>query len=227
MSRSNISLLPTKRNTSEGVAERSGVKKNKLQRLRFKGTLGYAASRIHGGRKVFMEFVRIASQSDERLLPLVEKWDSLSRSDKRYVNLDDLCEAVGIRPGMVLGTAAEAAFDYNTDVSKLMAAVAQPAIVQATIDSALTPEGVQDRKLLHQHSRFLPTQHGTVVNVEAKAVAAAQSTQIGLPKFEDDMGEDHLAIDVLSCQIEMESLGTQLEGRPFQLEVEPEIENGE
>jgi hypothetical protein len=185
MSSENLSVLPAKRNTSTGVVRRTGISKSRQPGTKFKGTLAYAASRIQGGRTVFMEYARIASQSDERLMPLVEKWDSLSKSDKRYVNLDDLCEAVGIRLGMVVGAVADAAFEYNADVSKLMAAVAHPAVVQATIDSALTPQGVQDRRMLHQHLGFVPTPTGPVFNVSAKAGAMSSVEERGLPDFEE------------------------------------------
>ena len=186
---------PVKANTSEGVARRTGISKSKLPKLSFKGSLAFAASKVPGGKKVFMEYVKMGIGSDERIKELIERWKGMSKSDQRRTNLDDLCEEVGISPGEVMGIAARCAFDYNSDVSNMIAAVMQPQILEATIENALRPEGFQDRKLLHQHAEFLPAPHGQVVNVNARAIAVAESDERGLPSFESTVDESYLTLD--------------------------------
>jgi hypothetical protein len=58
-------------NTSEGAARRAGITRDKLPRLSFAGTLAFAASSLPGGKKTFMEFVRLASKRDDSLVELV------------------------------------------------------------------------------------------------------------------------------------------------------------
>jgi hypothetical protein len=57
-----------------------------------------------------------------------------------------------------LATFPSRRFSHNYDVSCLLAAVSQPAVVKATVASALVlgPKGVADRKMLLTHSNFLP-----------------------------------------------------------------------
>ena len=228
MSRGNISLLPAKRNTSEGAVERSGVKKNKLQRLRFKGTLAYAASRI-GGKENFFDLVRQSARENKWLMPLVEKWDSISKSDRRYTNLDDLVTSLDLSPGRVLGAVVETAFNDNLDVSRLIASVRHPEVVEASIERALTPEGEADRRMLFQHSGFVPVQNGSNISIN-NSVKASQTSVVekkfGLPSFEDDMREDDLlAIDVLHKEVEMETLNLLPEGETFQSDANIDAED--
>ena len=211
MSKSNISVLPSnlpaKRNTSDGVSERSGVKKNSLTRLRFKGTLAYTASRI-GGKDNFFDLVRQSARENQWLMPLIEKWDSISKSDRRYICIDDLVSALDLSPGRVLGAVVETAFNDNLDVSRLIASVWHPQVVEASIEKALTPEGEADRRMLFQHSGFTPKSTGAVVNVQAnansQAVAGANADR-GLPSFEDTVSEKDFYFEkVLDVEIREE-----------------------
>jgi hypothetical protein len=126
-----------------------------------------------------MEYARLCE--DESIKAVVHRWDTLSRYDQRRVSLEELCEAVGIRPGKLLGSVVEAAYDFNLDVGNLVAAVAHPRIVQTSIDRALTPDGVEDRRMHFQHTGYLPPPKGTVIN--NRVIAAAQSVSNGLPSF--------------------------------------------
>jgi hypothetical protein len=108
------------------------------------------------------------------------------------MSLEELCEAVGLAPGRLLGKVAEAMYEFNADVSNLLAAVAHPDVVQASINRALQPKGVEDRKIQFLHSGFLPAPRGSVVNVHAQAAAFASvsSSAVGdegtaLPEFEE------------------------------------------
>jgi hypothetical protein len=70
-----------------------------------------------------MELARLSS--DEGVRRVVSLWDGLSTSDRRYVSLDDLCEAGGVRDdllfGMVVGAVAVHGL-YEEEAKRLRAA---------------------------------------------------------------------------------------------------------
>jgi hypothetical protein len=79
------------------------------------------------------------------------------------------------------------------DISKLIAAVHHPEIVEATIQAAKGPFGMPDRKMLHDHMGFLPLPKGQTINIDAssKTLVAGgkvmiEDATIGLPSFEQD-----------------------------------------
>ena len=61
--------------------------------------------------------------------------------------------------------------------------------------SALKPEGVKDREMLHAHAKFLPQPKGSQTNIEFKQLIAQNATGPvtedsggnSLPSFEQDM----------------------------------------
>jgi hypothetical protein len=63
--------------------------------------------------------------SDERVKALARRWDSLSRSDRRYVSLDDLCAACDIQPEELFGAVVAATFANGYDTDPLITAVFQ------------------------------------------------------------------------------------------------------
>jgi hypothetical protein len=107
------------------------------------------------------------------------------------VSLDTIAEAnVKFDVAKIAGLVAEASIRYGINISNMLAGLAHPRVVQASIERALEPDGVQDRRMQFLHSGFLPHE-GSVFNVSATAGAAAQSvrsvavnTGPGLPPFE-------------------------------------------
>jgi hypothetical protein len=174
-------------NTSEGAARRGRNHQRQAPEAEFCGHFGVCCIQASRGQEDLLEFVRLASNRDDSLVELVARRDEMSASDRRYNSLDDLVEAVGLRPGDVLASAAKAAYDYNSDVSKVLAAVIQPLVVEATIKSALSPGGVADRRMLHQHSGFVPDIAGP--SIHAKGQGAAEPEACRLPSFEETISE--------------------------------------
>lgn len=80
-------------NTSEGTARRLGLARPAMHKLPSFGTLAYAASRLPGGKRTFMEYAHLCK--DEGIKGLVGHWDSLSDYDQRRASLEDLCEVWG------------------------------------------------------------------------------------------------------------------------------------
>jgi hypothetical protein len=111
---------------------------------------------VAGGKKRFLDLARTSDHAGVQAL--IEKYDSLSKSDRSALSITDLCAACGVSFPVLLGQIAAQAFAHNADVSKLLAAVCQPRIVKATIESAIKnlPDGAKDRQMLLAHSNFLP-----------------------------------------------------------------------
>jgi hypothetical protein len=119
--------------------------------------LAVSAVRAAGSKHKFLEYARGSDHTGVQ--SLIEKFDQLSRSDRRALTLTDLCVACDLKFYTLLGEVASQAYKYNADVSSLLAAVWQPKVVAATIKSATTflgPDGVKDRQMLHTHANFLP-----------------------------------------------------------------------
>jgi hypothetical protein len=142
---------------------------------------------------MFIEYARLSD--DDGVQAMVEKWDACSPSDRRALSISDVCAAVGLPFSKLLGEVTAAAFEHNTDVSKLVAAVNQPRVVKATVESAVTllgREGMKDRQMLHLHSNFLPVPRGatTVFRLQQQinnTCEAAGEEPTSLPSFEEDV----------------------------------------
>jgi hypothetical protein len=154
-------------------------------------TLSSVLKFIRGGKKSFMELARQAPNIDPSLASVIEEWDRLTPTAQRGVNLNQLCEIKGIDPFHFLGVVAEAGLKFSNNASVLIAALSLPKIVQCSIKRALTPEGVEDCKMLFQHAGFIPSPKGTEVRVLNQIRVSAnvnQAADIDLPSFEETIG---------------------------------------
>lgn len=86
--------MQSTRNCSAGVARRLQANKPLAPKPPFMSLLTYAAYRI-GGKEIFMQLAQLSE--DEEVLKIVDRWNRLSKSDRRYVSLDNLLEGTGIR----------------------------------------------------------------------------------------------------------------------------------
>lgn len=151
-------------------------------------TLSSVLKFIRGGKKTFMELARHAPHIDPSLALVIEEWDRLSPTAQRGVNLNQLCEIKGVDPFHFLGVVAEAAIRFCNNASVLIAALILPEVVQRSIERALTPEGVEDRKMLFQHAGFIPSPKGSEVRLLNQIAVSANIKPVGgidLPSFEE------------------------------------------
>ena len=157
----------------------------KLKRsvLPFKATLDHLASSFPGGRDGFVEVIRLGCAIEPGLAPIVQVWDDLPRYKRRQTSLDTIAEAnAELDVAKIAGLVTEASVRYGINLSNMLAGLAHPQIVAASIQRALQPDGTQDRRLQFLHSGFLPHE-GSVFNVSATAGAAVNAGP-GLPRFE-------------------------------------------
>lgn len=150
---------------------------------RLDGSIAYASRFLKGGKRALMELARISEREDVK--GVVKHWDDLSERKRRDAKIEEICESLEVSPSDFLAEVVKAAFECNTDIGKLVAAVEHPRVVQAAIRNALKPKGTKDREMLMQASGLLPTGRGLVVNTQAiagaKAEAAPSQEEKGLP----------------------------------------------
>jgi hypothetical protein len=161
--------------------------------LPFAATLAYVF-RDSGGVETAIEGAKlVAEEGDERFIRLIHAWDTLTKTDKEKVRLEDLLAAAELTSKAFLGAVIPALYQRNMDISRLLVSTSHSRVVGATIDNALNPRGVMDRKMIHDVVGFLPQPKGntfivdqrqlTVGGGEVKAVEEApMRTQ--LPSFE-------------------------------------------
>jgi len=165
--------------------------------LPFQSTLAYVFHSV-GGKETAIEAARLIEDTDERLKKVVYAWDQSTIRTRDTVRLEDLCAAADIAPDEFLGIVIPAIYRRNQDISKLIAAMAQPKVMEATISAAQLPHGTQDRQMLHQASGFLPTKAGQSINIDNRKQTLVAGGNSGisvepgvsqLPSFEQDMIE--------------------------------------
>lgn len=115
-----------------------------------------------------IDYLRGSSEDDARQWLAV--WDTLSKTAQDALPLEAICIAATLTTKRLFELVSGAMFEQSAAESSLIAAVAHPQIVQATIDSALQPEGIEDRKMLHQHRNFLPVPKNNIVNVRGNQI---------------------------------------------------------
>jgi hypothetical protein len=159
--------------------------------LPFKTGLSFYANRITGGVGFMMHMARLSE--DPKIRGLADRWDLLTESEKKVVPVEQLCYEGDVKQDVFFADFTKTAFRANMDLSKLIAAISHPDVVQASVDAAKTPDGKADRAMLFRHSGFLPEKTGgnIFVNAQARAEskAAAISESSGLPSFEESMTE--------------------------------------
>jgi hypothetical protein len=168
------------------------AKANGFARLPGENSLQLVMRYVPGGRDGVLQYLRhAAADGDRDAQTWLHVWDDMKPWERLHASLDDTCAASGISPVKFIKLVVGVAFEMHCDLANLVAAVAHPEVVEATIESAKIPgpEGHDDRKLLLQHHRFSPIPKGTTINVgvSASAQAAAHaSVDSSVPSFATD-----------------------------------------
>lgn len=144
-------------------------------------TLDYAFRKV-GGRQAAVELARLASGNDQRLRGLVESYDGLTPGQKKHKVklLEQLCIDNGLDPSEFLGICTAVAHRFQLDTSAILASVELENVVTAGVEQAKRPEGVQDRRLIYEHSTFIP-QRGPGVAIQVNS--GQQQAGVSLPEF--------------------------------------------
>jgi hypothetical protein len=133
-----------------------------------------------------------------------ELWDILSASDngdirkllkvrgdlaamqRKHVPIEALCLAADVSTKKALEIITTAVYEHSSLSSNLLAAVAHPSIVEASVAAALTRQGTKDRDMLFKHSNFTPLPKTSILSVRGNVnqVGGTQQNLTVLPAVE-------------------------------------------
>lgn len=101
------------------------------------------------------------------MLAVVAKWDHMGVVEKRHSSLHQLFAMEGVNPVKLVGWIASALYVYNVNIAKMINAVKQPEVMEASVDSALLigKEGFNDREMQLKISGLLKEEKGPLVNI--------------------------------------------------------------
>jgi len=115
-------------------------------------------------------WVYLETSSDESARLLIGQKYKIERQALRaVVPIEAFCVAAKIETKKVLALIFAEVFSQNQQVAELIAANAQPDIVQATVDRGVEPGGSRERDMLHKHSGFVPVPKTSVTFVRNAA----------------------------------------------------------
>lgn len=134
-----------------------------------------------------IRLLKLIAGENEDLDALVKRWDACPPAKRMKVTPEDLLDEVGIAPAHFLGKLAEAAFTLGRDTSKLIAACAEPVVVQTMSRVAMTDAGFQDRKLLLTSTGFAPSPSMSIgVTNDNRSVTLQAAVGTGFPDVSAD-----------------------------------------
>ncbi len=209
----------------EGKATEEGPKKAEEEALRRLGVEWLEVRRIQnisavlkecGPKEQWWEWIRNARG------PEADKINDLilhvTEGDLEFLSIEALCVAAEVEPHKLLAQIIETVVDNSRRAALLIAAIKMPTVVARTAEIALTTGGGQERKMLLQHSEFLPLPKTTVVNSRHTHIDASHGKTIqnalsfsapenSIRRLTDRFNEQ--IIDVEVVEEEKEELGAE------------------
>jgi hypothetical protein len=107
-----------------------------------------------GGLQVVMEALRCFDDEDAQ--QFMEMYDSLTPTDRKRLKLEEIAVAADIGSSRLLGVATEALKSYGQNVSRIILGASLPKIVRKSVQMAMTPSGLSDRKMMLEAAAFVP-----------------------------------------------------------------------
>ena len=157
--------LAKARRSGEPIGSENGKLSARDVQRAFDGTIASACA-LGISLEDFLEMVRLARTSDPRAARFLEAWETLDASEQQSSGAADaVCGQIGLNPAELLRTVAHEAINFSKCVAETVTALALPSVVACSVRMALTDEGTADRKMLFQHTGFLPTPRGWRTNV--------------------------------------------------------------
>lgn len=148
----------------------------------------YIEGGTENGGEIIFEYLR--GSDDEDVQKLLNVYDQVDFREKDFLSFEEYCAAAGVSSVKVWGKLAEVTVTQSDVTSGIMAAMAHPKVLKATIEMAQTAGGHRERKLLHTASGFLPRPKGAQTNLTINNANVAPQGGGGgtsLPPFDQDI----------------------------------------
>ena len=127
----------------------------------------------------------LANSSREEAGKIVAKWNRLTADEREMVTFDLLLASVKMTPADALGMLASEMYTQSASVATLIAAMATPEVMKATIEAAKdTRLGHADRKMLLQASgnAVIPKNQTTINNIR-DSTFKTNNVQVNVPSL--------------------------------------------
>lgn len=102
----------------------------------------------------------------------IETWKTISKKDWDVLPFEAVCLKAQVSPLEVFGAIVLSARDISRQQSALKAILAHPEVVESTVESAKSPLGFMDRKMLHEAVGFLTTKQGSSIAINVNQTTA-------------------------------------------------------
>lgn len=163
-----------------------------------------------GGKHRWRELLEGSAEPEAReLLRTIRQFSKLAW---RVLPLEAFCIKAGISTKRAFGLIASEVVEQSRQEGLLVAASKHSDVVEATVASALRPDGESDRKLLLQHAEFLPMPKNNVIFAKGNVQLGNNTTtnMVGiLPSAESRIKSLH------------DRFGSEIHGLPPALESPP------
>lgn len=154
------------------------------------GTLAQAFKGF--GHPEIIECIRLAQESDPRLIKIITLYDALPLRERGLRSVfDTLCREVELAPDKFFGYISAASLRFNRGISMMHLAKLEPEVVQA-IGKRATGEAISKDGGTADAATFLKAS-GLIREGKGSTVAVQVNTQVnngkrrGLPAFEEDV----------------------------------------
>ncbi len=159
---------------------------------------------IQGCGSIEAALMALRGDDSEDAQAVIQKYDSVSDSDRKRLRFDDFVVASGLSPRRLFEVLTGALMQQSADISKMMVSVSQPKVIEATIFAATdrkpiynpvtgelmtyTNGDVKAQELFHKATGFLPTPKGSNTTINLQQLN--QTAQ--LPAGADDGDDEEL-----------------------------------
>ena len=116
---------------------------------------------------------------------VLDRYQSCTMMERKSLPVEAFCVSAKVSPYRVLELITGIMVRMGAQASTIIAAVNHPRVVQTTVEQALLPEGLGDRRDLHRAVGFLPTAKGSSTTIQvvqnAQANSNAQAASVAPP----------------------------------------------
>ena len=176
------------------VKERYGRNWLRMKRVRdghgVKVSLAEQIALIPGGLPEFHKVLRAVPIRDKTFEKLVRCYFQLPAAQQNAIQLESLCVTMGVPWSELLGACVTVATERNIPMTRFIASMWMPAVMDRNIQEALKPKGYKDREAFMLSTGILPVPKGATVNVLNQVNAASYTDKgelSGVPPFEESV----------------------------------------
>jgi hypothetical protein len=160
------------------------------------GTPDFIAKHVFHGEEKMVSYARLVAEDGDTLFQAFVLAYDRNRArgvPRAYASLATLLQECGITATDFCMQVLGSCMRRGIDISNMYAGLAHDKVVQRNITQALTPKGVEDRKMFLTATGWLPVPRGSIIHVKAQATAGAiaqaaageKTENTPLPDFEE------------------------------------------